>query len=179
MRYDKVQMQGKLWLHRVADVDTTRHRTGTDEGRLIYSRSDEKLYYGQNADWKKIVDAQDVITTGTKMLMTRFPIPDSWNIVEDNDDVTIIITNVSATVGDTGGTWIIDSMTGETGSHDHDGETGPPVNDFAWLGKSDFSGAVPADHHTHNIQSDGLHSHAFDGSWRPEHSKTIEVEYIL
>jgi len=177
MRYDKVQLRGKLWLHRVADKDDHRHRTGTDEGRMIYSESDESIYYGKTDDWEKVVSSQDVISTGTKFLMSRFPIPDSWNILTSNDDITVLVTDTSGEVGDTGGTWAIDSMTGSTGAHDHSGLTGKVASYTAHLGSSEISGTVQTHLHKHSIQSDGLHAHTFDGTWRPAHIKMCEVAY--
>ena len=177
MRYDKVKMQGKIWLQRVADKDTTKHKSVVDEGRLIYSLADEKIYYGGSTDWIKIVDSQDIISSGTRMLISNMPLPLSWNIVNENDDVAVLITDTGTEVGDAGGSWIITSLVGTAGVHDHGGSTGQATNQIARVGDSDKSGDVQLYTHRHNIQADGIHTHTFYGTWRPKYVELCEAQY--
>jgi hypothetical protein len=174
MRFDALNSQGKFWLQRVADKDTENHNAG-DEGRLIYSRDDEKVYLGTDTEWLLLTGLHDVMAVGTQMLFGYWPLPDNWNLLTDNNDTAVMITSAGASVGTNAGTWTISGLDSQ-GAHDHGGATGGP-NKGLLLGGSEPYDQCAGPSHTHSIQVDGLHTHTFDGTWRPAYVKLAEGEY--
>lgn len=174
MRFDKIEVIGKLWLHIVADKDTERHRSGTDEGRFIYAQAQEKVYFGNASDWVLLTTAHDVLAANSKLLMGSFPLPTGWNIKTDNDDFAIMVTPSGGEVGDTEGSWIITGLD-QQGSHDDHTLGGP--TETVLLGSSRLWTQVGLFDHTHTLIVDGVHSHTFDGTWRPAYVKFCEAEY--
>jgi len=174
MRFDKVEVIGNIWLHRVADKDIERHRTGIDEGRFIYAQAQQKIYYGTSSDWQVISTRYDVIDSGTRMLMGKFPLPEGWNIVTENNDRLVLISNAGSEVGGTAGSWTITGLD-QQGSHNHTTGFGYPRER---LGSDNLDNQYTALYqHRHSIAVDGLHSHTFDGTWRPSYVKFCEAEY--
>ena len=150
MKFHTVDVQGKFWTERVADKDTTRHQNVIDEGRIIYSEADGKLYYGARSDWKQVMGKYDFITSQTKMMFGYFPLPDGWNIITNKNEVLIDITITGDGVGDIEGTWTIQGIRSpQAGSNSH----------------------------THTIVEDGVHIHGFDINWRPAHIKFAEARF--
>lgn len=174
MRFDKTEIIGNIWLHRVADKDTERHRSITDEGRLIYAESQQKVYFGDDTDWQLLTSKYDVLTSGTKMLMGDWPLPTGWNIVSTNGDKAIILTNSGAEVGSTGGSWTISGID-QQGSHNSHSIGKPTVTNY--LGSSELYTTVGWYNHVHTLVVDGLHDHSFDGTWRPKYVKFVQAEY--
>ena len=176
MRFDKVDVIGRLWLHRVLDKDTYSHNGSVDEGRLIYAYTQERVYIGDDTDWALLTTAYDVLNAGTKMLMGKYPLPPGWNIATDKNDVMIMITDTGATVGaEDGDTWVITGIDSQ-GSHSHGGITGNPNNHIG-LGGSDVYLYCSGPQHKHSLAVHGVHSHSFSGSWRPAYTKFCEAEY--
>ena len=174
MRFDKVEVIGNIWLHRVADKDTERHRTGKDEGRFIYAQAQQNVYYGTSSDWQIIATKYSVLDSGTRMLMGKFPLPTGWNIVITNDGKAVLISNAGSEVGDPGGSWTITGLDSQ-GSHNHTTGFGYPRE---VRGTDNLDNVYLANYsHRHSIAVDGLHSHTFDGTWRPAYVKFCEAEY--
>ncbi|MHA2030691.1 MAG: hypothetical protein ACW99Q_15000 [Candidatus Kariarchaeaceae archaeon] len=179
MRFDKVEVIGSFWMHRVADADTHPHKA-VDEGRLIYSIDNERVYYGSNTEWVLLTTAYDVIDQGQRMLFGSWPLPTGWNIT-NRDDVSVAIISAGGGVGSLGSevgessTWAITGIQ-EQGSHSHGGQTGNPDR-VVRRGTSDAQEYVAQDNHKHSLIVDGLHSHSFTGTWRPHHIKLAEGEY--
>lgn len=174
MRFDKIEVIGKLWLQSVSDKDTEKHRGPKDEGRLIYAQSQRKIYFGDDSDWQLFTTAYDVIDKTSKMLLGSFPLPDGWNIQTDKNDVVVHVTPTSGSVGDTEGTWVI-TGTDEQGSHNDHILSVPTLNNL--LGGSEIYTSVGRYDHSHTIIVDGLHDHTFDGTWRPAYVNFCEAEY--
>ncbi len=174
MRFDKIEVIGKLWLHIVADKDTEKHRGPKDEGRLIYAQSQERVYFGNDSDWVLFTTAYDVFAANSKLLMGSFPLPTGWNIKTDNDDFSIMVTPTSGAAGTTDGSWIITGID-EQGSHNDHTLSGATTT--VLLGASDVYTTVGLFNHSHTLIVDGLHDHTFDGTWRPAYVKFCEAEY--
>lgn len=179
MRFDKIKIKGKIWVQTVADGSTERHRGSIDEGRLIYSTADEKLYFGTDTEWLEFASRYDVFTAGTKLLMGYNPLPDNWAINSSSsiNDRIVLLTNDASEIGDlTSDSWTITGMQSSE-SHDHGGSTNISSSYYS-IGNSDFKGDyIPLYNHVHTITADGIHTHTFDGTWRPAHIKLVEAEY--
>lgn len=169
MDFHRINDQGKLWIQRVDDISLIGH-TVNDEGRLVYSKSDDKVYIATSTEWLELAIEYSVISTGTKMLFGSYPLPTGWNITA-YDDIMVTITNNSVYVGSTNGSWYITGLQSD-GSHDHTGLTGK-CTITAHIG-GDVIQIAHADH-KHSILADGLHTHEFDGQWRPNHVKFCEA----
>ena len=175
MKFHTVDVQGKFWTQRVSDKDTTHHKTGNDGGRLIYSESDGKLYYGGQSDWKIVMGKHDFMETNTRMMFGFFPLPDGWNINLVKNDMTVMI-SYTDDIGQIVGSWTITGIQ-ESGAHDHDGVTGPP-DATIYAGKSDVENPRAASNsHTHALLSDGIHIHGFNIDWRPSYIKFLEARF--
>ncbi len=179
MKFDDINCQGKNWLHRVAEKDTGihRHHGVIDKARFIYNQDDKKLYYGGLTDWNVITRKFDILALDAQMLMGYWPLPDGWNIVTTNNDMTVAITTDSSEVGEITGGWTITGIE-SAGGHDHGGVTGEPDSTIA-NGTSDRR--TPSSswrNHTHTLQVDGNHIHGFDSTWRPAWQKFVEAAYI-
>ena len=107
--------------------------------------------------------------------MGKYPLPNYWNIDFGSNDIMPLISNDETMAGTYGGSWTISGVR-STGSHNHGGNTGTPNNSIV-IGASELYANVAGSNHTHSIQSDGIHSHTFDGSWRPKYTKFLVVRY--
>lgn len=74
MKFHKIDLRGKFWVHRVTDITLHPHSgDSTDEGRLVYDESQGELYIGGPTSWKKlIVDPIFDNTTTLGTSATRF-----------------------------------------------------------------------------------------------------------
>jgi hypothetical protein len=176
MRFDKVKVQGKFWIE-AGNHLTKQHKTGIDEGRLLYDNVDQHLYFGANSDWSKVAGFNDVFATNTTTLFGNWPLPFGWNIITNKNDMCLILTSTGGSVGTIAGQWVITGIDTQ-GSHDHGGVSGSAIGSVR-VGDSSSSGRVQLVAHTHTISSDGLHTHGFIGAWRPAYVKFIEGRYTL
>jgi hypothetical protein len=175
MKFHTVDVQGKFWTQRVADKDTTHHKSITDKGRIIYSRADSKLYFGGASDWQVVMGKYDFITSDTRMMFGYFPLPDGWNINVTKDDMSVSVT-LADDVGTIEGSWTISGME-DAGVHDHGGFTGPPDATIL-VGKSDVENPrAGSNAHLHSIFADGAHMHGFNIDWRPAYVKFLEAKF--
>jgi hypothetical protein len=175
MKFHRIDIRGKFWLPQVDDHSTEPHYGKVDEGRMFYSKSTDAVYFGDQDEWVLITRRQDVLVDGTKVLMGKYPLPNYWNIDFTANDLVPLISNDELQAGSLGGSWSITGL--ETaGAHDHGGVTGSANNSIV-IGSSDIYTSVARDTHTHTLQVDGLHSHTFDGSWRPAYTKFMVVRY--
>ncbi len=176
MDFHRINTQGKIWIQRVDDVSLIGH-TASDEGRMVYSRSDNKLYIATSTTWLALSIKYSVLTAGTTLLFGAYPLPIGWNITSYND-VIVSITNSSGSVGSFNGGWTITGF-GAAGGHDHGGMTTAP--DDVYVTPSDnnpdytLDAEVVETYHGHSIMADGNHSHSFNGSWRPRSVKFCEA----
>ena len=176
MKFHTVNAQGKFWTQRVTDKDTTHHKNVIDEGRIIYSQLDGKLYYGQESDWTIVMGENDFITTGTTMMFGYVPLPDGWNINLQKNDITVMITLDSDDIGQNSGSWTISGIQ-TSGDHNHSGETSIE-DETIKLGESDIRAPFASwPSHTHTIPSDGTHIHGFNINWRPSYIKFLEATF--
>ena len=74
MDFFKIDSQGKLWIQRIDDINLIGH-TASDERRLVYSKSDEKVYIGTSTEWRSLAIEYSVIDAGAKMLFGSYPLP--------------------------------------------------------------------------------------------------------
>lgn len=75
-----IEMEGKFYLEQLASVPGW---DSSDESRIVYDQTTDKLYFGDGADWVRIatyseVDAVDSIEAGTKMLFSQASAPTGW-----------------------------------------------------------------------------------------------------
>lgn len=55
MRFHGIDMRGKFWIHRVSSIASHPHSGDTtDEGRMVYDTTAEKLYIGTSTGWKEV-----------------------------------------------------------------------------------------------------------------------------
>jgi hypothetical protein len=170
MDFHRINDQGKIWIQRVDDVTLIGH-TAADEGRMVYSKSNEKIYIATDTEWLVLATKYAVIESGSKMLFGSYPLPPGWNITAYND-VIVSITNSSGSIGSLDGSWVITGF-GSEGSHDHGGYV-ESANVTVW---SEWTGSITtaATTHKHSLLSDGNHTHTFDGTWRPTNVKFCEA----
>ena len=64
MDFHRINTQGRIWIQRVDDVSLIGH-TASDEGRLVYSKSDDKMYIATSTAWVVLSTKYSVLTTGT------------------------------------------------------------------------------------------------------------------
>ena len=167
MDFYRINDQGKIWIQRVADVSLIGFRDH-DEGRLLYSESDEKLYIATSTEWRELSAEYSVLTANTKMIFGSYPLPVGWNI-STNSGMVIALTTSSGSIGTTDGTWTISGMN-NIDSHNHAGVTGTESSyREAKLHSTGNRYTCAARYHTHTIVADGVHSHTFTSSWRPAH----------
>lgn len=175
MKFHKIDVRGKFWLPRETSLSSVTHQGHVDEGRLFYAIAEDAIYYGDQDEWQLIARQEDVFEDETKVIMGYYPLPDYWNIDTGFNDIVPIISDTESQAGDTGGFWAIAGMSTD-GSHDHGGLTGGPTQDRV-LGASEIYTTVARNNHRHSLQVDGLHSHTFDGTWRPRYKKYFMVRY--
>jgi len=176
MDFHRINTQGKIWLQRVDDVSLIGH-IASDEGRMVYSRSDEKIYIATSTEWLELSTEFSVLTAGTTLLFGAYPLPTGWNITNYND-VIVSITDSSDSIGSFAGGWTITGF-GNAGSHDHGGTTTQP--DSLYISTAADNPDYVLDnqyvdrYHTHSLIGDGDHSHSFNGIWRPSNIKFCEA----
>jgi hypothetical protein len=73
-----IKMDGKFYIEMVATLPAW---SATDEGRLIYVESEDKLYCGNNTEWN--------ISSGVQMVAT---LP-AWDTVDEGRDIYVEDTN--------------------------------------------------------------------------------------
>ena len=180
MDFHKIKNQGNFWIQRVSDISVINH-TASDEGRFVYSMSDDSVYVGTSTEFLKLSVEYSLISSGAKMLFGSYPLPVGWNITNFSSDfdAVVSITNVSNDINKIGGTWTITGMN-DSSDHDHTGYTdySDEVYESRWHWDDppfDFSGSAAV--HRHSILSDGVHSHTFDGNWRPYYIYFAEGTY--
>ena len=84
MDFHRINTQGRIWIQRVDDVSLIGH-TADDEGRMVYSRSDDKIYIATSTAWVVLSTKYSVLTAGTTLLFGAYPLPTGWNITAYND----------------------------------------------------------------------------------------------
>lgn len=177
MDFHRINTQGRIWIQRVDDVSLIGH-TADDEGRMLYSKSDDKVYIATSTEWLILATKYSVLTAGSTLLFGSYPLPTGWNITSYNDAI-VSITNSSGSVGSFSGGWTITGF-GAAGTHDHGGYA---TYDNDWmrvtqggLYRDDLSDyEAPSYIHKHSIVSDGNHTHTFNGTWRPSNMKFCEA----
>ena len=172
-RFFEIDLRGKQWLHRVEDSDTHNHAGDDDEGRVIYSEDDKKVYLGNTITWNLVTTPYDVMAQNTKILMGTFPLPTGWNLDTTYNDISVIVTSTIGDIGTSGGSWTINDMNASD-SHDH--STGNPTANLS-IGASDIYTICATRVHRHNITDDDNHFHFFDGAWRWPHTHYCVAEY--
>jgi len=173
MDFYRINDQGKIWIQRVDDISLIGHRD-SDEGRLLYSKSNQKIYIATSTEWRMLSVEYSVISSGTKMLFGSYPLPVGWNISNSNDMV-VSLTNSSGSIGSIAGSWTITGMN-NIESHNHTGATGTEsAYREAKLHLTGNRYTCAARYHTHSIVGDGIHSHTFGNSWRPSYTFFTEA----
>lgn len=174
MDFYRLNNQGRFWIQRVDDINLIGH-SAADERRLVYSRSDERVYIGTSTEWRILAIEYSVMGAGVKMLFGSYPLPVGWNIKAHND-MMVIVTNDSNLIGNEEGSWMITGMA-DSQSHDHSGWTAYAT---ASVGikryRPPYNLTIPVPAHRHTIVSDGIHTHSFNASWRPEFINFVEGE---
>ena len=179
-KYHELQVLGKFWTQRVADVNNVSI-TDIDKARVAYSHADQQLYYCTGVNWEKFNGKYDVIPQNTKILMGAFPLPTGWNLVAGFSDKCCIITSTENQIGASGGSWSITGLQG-AGAHDHSGYLGPPVGPLNRFGTRDTYGRTANATHTHKVLgtpgvNDGIHFHFYTPGWRPYNDKYCVAQY--
>lgn len=171
MDFFKIDSQGKLWIQRIDDINLIGH-TASDERRLVYSKSDEKVYIGTSTEWRSLAIEYSVIDAGAKMLFGSYPLPVGWNI-KNHNDMMVIITTHSSLIGSSSGSWSITGIANSQ-SHNHSGWTNTATTSIVIRKYDAHRVERPVWSHKHSIAADGIHKHSFDASWRPEFIKFAE-----
>jgi len=166
-RFFEIDLEGRHWLHRVSDADIHEHEGEIDEGRVIYSEADERVYVGDTTEWKLLTTEYDILPAGTKLLMGAFPLPDGWFIDISLDQIIALITDTESEIGTSGGSWTITGLS-EAGAHNHGGGTSQEPRSQILVGLGDWVGAYSSDdRHSHSLDTQGGHFHNFGNGWRP------------
>jgi len=178
--YHEINVYGKHILQKVDDILNFPHAGEVDKGRMLYSISNEAVYYGTRTTWVKLPSIFDIFPEDTKILMASYPLPPGFEIWSEAswDEQMVIFTSDLDLIGTVPGTstWTITGLQNST-THYHGNKTGRPTVNVS-IGKSDFYGVAGSIAHRHNISMDGQHTHTFDGSWRPSHTNYLPVNYI-
>lgn len=175
-RFYEIELKGKHWLHRVDDADAYSHGGNQDEGRIIYSRSDKRMYLGDTLAWNLVTTPYDIMAQNIKVLMGKFPLPTGWNIDTTYNDISILLSDTEGDVDSTGGGWTISGIN-RSAPHAHSGRTGYS-NSQALIGKSEIYITTQRLNHSHGVSSDPGHFHFFDGNWRWPHVFYCVAEYV-
>jgi len=175
MKFHEIDVRGKFKLPIEPSVASVTHNGTEEQGRLFFSEAEDSIYYGDGSNWVLLTGKNDVFTYGTRVLMCKYPLPDNWNIVT-YDDFSILVVNNGGLVGSTAGSWTITGLSVE-GAHNHDGITGPS-DDNDYVGKSELYGYVAPSTHRHSLSIDGLHTHTFNGAWKPKYKKFTIARYV-
>lgn len=182
MRFFGLELKGEFWIQRLPDI-TGIPWTTADEGRLVYNEADDVLYYGNDREWVRSTQANYTFNVNQQIIfgldiLGGTALPDDWNIPDDIDDRVPIITNLYSSCGQRGGNWTMDNIIVAAGSHNHFTPEGMGIASRAGKrGNSEIYATAAIDTHKHTISYDGVHTHAFDGSWRFPHALWTIGEY--
>jgi len=164
--------------------------SGPQEGQ-IFIRTDTnppRIDYYNGAAWEEATSDRIDVPSGTKMMFVQNFVPTGWTLDATLNDRAVMITNVEASGGNTGGQWIITGLTGDPHAltinqmpeHNHPiiggggGEFNFPYN-TSNVGPT--TGLVPSDlgRPTENEGGGESHSHGVtsDGTWRPSFVNVI------
>jgi hypothetical protein len=178
--FHEIDVIGKHILTKIPDIDNETHRGSIDKGRMLYSESDNAVYYGTAEAWVKLPSTYDIFPRSTKILMASYPLPDGFEVwfATSWDQLMIKFTDNLSEVGSVPGihSWTISGLQ-SSGKHYHGNKTGGPTITAA-IGKSEIYGTIASTTHRHNISNDGEHFHSFDGEWRPVHTHYLPVNYL-
>lgn len=176
--YGRLNMRGKFWVQRATRI-TDLLWTAAAVGRVVYSKEDDSMWFGGQTRWRQITHVSDLVNNGQKMVFMDYPLPDDWTIEDSgNSDRSILLTNNNTQIGDVGGSWTITGMNTQDTRHKHyapDG-IGLPTSGRS-VGRSEIYTSASNMSHRHYMNNDELHTHAFDGSWRPQHTLAIVGVY--
>jgi len=170
-KFYTINSQNKFKVHSVPDKDTYDHNI-SDIGRLIYSKSNQRLCIGTTNQWINVATPYDILDQNTKALFGSYPLPTGWNLDTTHTDKAILFTNDDSKIGDVTGDWVISGMS-ESGSHSH--TVGTPTS-YIYHRSSGYYDLATYNH-IHTVSSDGGHEHSMGGSWRPYHIKYCIAEY--
>jgi hypothetical protein len=161
-----MDIRGKFWIQRISAILDHPWQAG-DEGRIVYDEENDQVYFGGATEWKKANAPSSIFSVGSEIIFASTPLPAGWNIKLVSVLDTILITDSTEEVGDTGGSWAITGMNG-AGNHNHfaPDPTAIPTTEGG-RGTSSYYNWVPGNNHIHDIYASGNHSHTFDGSWHP------------
>lgn len=176
--YGRIDMRGKFWVQRATRI-TDLIWTAAAISRIVYSKEDDSIWFGGKTRWRQITHGTDLVNTGQKMIFMSYPLPVDWTIEDTgNNDKSIMVTNNNTQIGDSGGSWTITGMNTQDTRHTHFAPNGfgLPTTGRA-VGASEIYTSGSNMSHRHYMSYDSLHSHAFDGSWRPHHVKGIVGVY--
>jgi len=172
MKFHEVDIRGSFKLP--IESNSSLRWDANEIGKMFYSIADNGIFFGDASGYTKLNGYLDVFQTNTSAIMGSYPIPTGWNILSSYVGRCIYITGIPGEVGITDGSWTIWGLS-TAGQHDH--TLSPAVEDRP-VGKSDIYGDCSKDTHIHTMTADGLHTHTFDGNWRPAWKKFIAVRYV-
>ena len=178
--FHEINVKGKHILTKIADIAEETHRGTIDKGRMLYSKSDDAVYYGTGVAWVKLPSTYDIFPRSTKILMASYPLPAGFEVwfAAEWDNLMVIFTDTLSEVGTVPGidTWQLSGLQ-TSGRHYHGNKTGRPTATAA-VGKSELYTNAASVTHRHNISMDGEHFHSFDGSWTPVRTHYLPVNYL-
>ncbi len=178
--FHEIDVKGKHILTKVNNISNETHRGTIDKGRMLYSKSDDGIYYGTGVAWVKLPSTYDIFPRSTKILMASYPLPPGFEVWFENtwNNQMVLFTDTLSEVGTVPGadTWLLSGLQ-TSGNHYHGNKTGRPTVTAA-VGKSEIYTSGASTTHRHNISMDGDHFHSFDGSWRPTHTHYLPVNYL-
>jgi hypothetical protein len=172
MKFHEVDIKGYFKLPIEANIASVTHAGSDDEGRIFYSSGEDTIYYGTDSVFQRIPGKYDIYENGDVVLMGYYPLPTYWTLINyGSRGIRIVSTGSSA--GVSSGSWTITGVSTQ-GSHTHTTGTSTRTDS---IGKDDSYSTTSPDYHTHTMEYDGLHTHTFDGNWRPAWVKFVAVRY--
>jgi hypothetical protein len=172
MKFHEIDIKGYFKLPIEANISSVTHLGSADEGRIFYSSGQDTIYYGTNTTFVRIPGKYDIYENGDVVLMGTYPFPNYWTLINyGSRGIRIVSTGSSA--GAVGGTWTITGCDTQ-GAHTHTTGTATQLDS---IGKDDSYADTSPSTHTHTMEYDGLHTHAFDGNWRPAWVKFVAARY--
>jgi len=172
MKFHEVDIKGYFKLPVETSIASVSHTGADEEGRIFYSSAENTIYYGTDSEFKKIPGKYDIYELRDEVLMGYYPLPTGWTL-RNYESRGIRVVNLGSAAGSTGGSWTITGAS-TAGSHTH--TTGSAIETDP-IGKDDNYSTTSPDFHTHTMEYDGLHTHTFDGNWRPAWVKFVAVRY--
>lgn len=168
MKVYGMDIKGKLWIQRISKISYNPW-TPSDISRIVYDDDADNIYFAANTEWIRPQSTSDLFNPLQEIIFASTPLPPGWNIKLGVADRMIFVTDNPDLASLTGGSWTISGMN-SSGSHNHFAPLGVGYASITGpRGLSDITGWFPVIEHTHNISAGGTHSHAFDGSWRPQY----------